>query len=161
MYKPSLNPKVEELTKSHRDRSINLELLRAIKTEDGKKMCAWCAQGQLHHGNQKYCTDNCRDSATAWAYPQKEEALYFLLQRQGWKCNLCSHAYPEPTTPSKWYTMKRLKRASLPERKPEVDHIVPVYKGGTSIGLDNHQAICYTCHKAKTRIDNSGKRAKI
>lgn len=161
MYKFSSNPVVLELIKSHKERSINLDNLRPIKLENGIKMCAWCTQNKLSHGNQKYCCVDCRESAMAWAYPQKEEALYFLLERQGWQCNVCRHAYPKYTgTGSKLYSMRRLKRASLPERKPEVDHIIPIYKGGSSIGLENHQALCYTCHKAKTKIDNSGKRRK-
>jgi HNH endonuclease len=52
--------------------------------------------------------------------------------------------------------MKLLKYKSPTERLPEVDHIVPVYRGGQSIGFENHQAICYTCHKTKTKVDNAG-----
>lgn len=42
----------------------------------------------------------------------------------------------------------------------EVDHILAISKGGQSVGLDNHQAICYSCHKEKTKKDLSGKRRK-
>jgi 5-methylcytosine-specific restriction endonuclease McrA len=59
-----------------------------------------------------------------------------------------------------WYHLKRLKEHISSDRKPEVDHIVPVSKGGATLGLDNHQAICYTCHKVKTKVDNSGPRKK-
>lgn len=176
MWKPSLNPKVEELTKSHRERSITLDVLRAIKVDD-KRMCAWCTAGQLNHGSQKYCSDDCRDSAMAWAYPQKEDALRYLLIRQDWKCISCSYDYrPSMDAIIKrdsdrygsgykidkvpWYYIKRLKDIVPQERKPEVDHIVPISKGGASIGLDNHNCLCYSCHKVKTKIDNSGKRSK-
>lgn len=181
MWKPSKNPAVEELTKSHRKRSYNLSCLLAIKlpelNEKGKpkRVCAWCTEGVLTHGSQKYCTRLCSDSAMAWAYPQKENALLFLMEKQDWKCSGCQYDYKpsmdlimnkekvrHPTvSPSIfWYHMKRLKHIISRERCPEVDHVVPISKGGEALGLDNHQAICYTCHKVKTKVDNSGPRRK-
>ena len=59
-----------------------------------------------------------------------------------------------------FYFMNRFKLKVPAKENPEVDHIVPIYKGGQSLGLDNHQCICYTCHKAKSKIDNSGPRKK-
>lgn len=174
MFKPSKNPKVEELTKSIKSRSVDLSRLNAIHIEPpdfktkAKRLCAWCAEGELRHGNQKYCSSACSDSAMAWAYPQKEHALKYLLMRQDWKCNLCQFDYRpfldkilekmgegDPTMAEGlfWYHFKWLKNRTPAERKPEVDHIVPIYKGGESLGLANHQAICYTCHKAKTSKD--------
>lgn len=182
MFKPSGNPKVEELTKSVRDRSYNLSCLQAIKLPEmndkgkPKRLCAWCATVELTHGNQKYCTTECSNSAMAWAYPQKEDALRYLLLRQEWKCATCKYDYkPElelivakdrllgygfDLAKLPWYYFKRLKARVPSDRKPEVDHIISIYKGGVSLGLDNHQAICYTCHKTKTKQDLSGKRKK-
>lgn len=62
-----------------------------------------------------------------------------------------------------WYVVKRLKSVLASNKethplRPEVDHIIPIHKGGISLGLENHQAICYTCHKAKSKVDNSGPR---
>ena len=62
--------------------------------------------------------------------------------------------------PNIWVTRK-LKEIISKDLKPEVDHIIPIFKGGESLGLDNHQVICYTCHKAKTKKDVSGKRKKL
>jgi 5-methylcytosine-specific restriction endonuclease McrA len=177
------NPKVQELNKSYKERSYNLSSLHAISKEEeivaGVKKrvryCAWCAEGKLTHGNQKYCTPECSSSAMAWAYPQKEDALKLLLMAQEWKCKLCSYDY-RPAMDAiiakdkaryggeysieqvPWYYLKRLKERVPKENRPEVDHILPIYKGGQSIGLENHQAICYTCHKNKTGKDLSGKR---
>jgi 5-methylcytosine-specific restriction endonuclease McrA len=106
----------------------------------------------------------------AWAYPQKENALKFLLIRQEWKCASCAHDYSPTLTQIMqkmnirgevvktfadlpWYCFKWLKSREVRARRPEVDHIIPIYKGGQSLGLDNHQAICYTCHKEKTSKD--------
>jgi len=189
MWKPPKNPRVTELTKSWTERSANLDFIRPLKLEEldtkgrPKKLCAWCHEGVLRGGNQKYCSNDCSDSAMAWAYPQKENGLKFLLVRQDWKCAECKFDYAiamkdildreanrYPATADMlwfkdhsrlpWYYMKRLKDKLPKDRKPEVDHIVPIYKGGASLGLENHQAICYTCHKTKTKSDLSGKRSK-
>lgn len=176
MFKKSANPQVEELTKSHRERSYNLTNLKVV-TVEGLRRCAWCTEGKLNHGNQKYCTTECSRSAMAWAYPQKEENLAALLIKQDYKCNECkfdyvpymdqiaqadgrahSTAINDWRTEYIWYYYKRLKHNVPKEHRPEVDHIVPIYKGGASLGIDNHQCICYSCHKTKTGKDLSGKR---
>jgi 5-methylcytosine-specific restriction endonuclease McrA len=55
-----------------------------------------------------------------------------------------------------WY-FKRLKNLVENEfgrgKKPEVDHIVPIALGGDTVGFDNHQILCYDCHKCKTKVD--------
>lgn len=182
MFKPSGNPKVLELTKSVKERSYNLSCLQAIKLPElnakgkPKRLCAWCSVEELTHGNQKYCDTQCANSAMAWAYPQKEDALRYLLLRQEWKCAHCKYDYlPELTVIAAkdrhasetfnleslpWYYFKRLKNHVSKEHNPEVDHILAISKGGDSLGLSNHQILCYTCHKAKTKIDLSGKRPK-
>jgi hypothetical protein len=172
MYKQSSNPKVEELTKNCKERRVNLSSLRVVKTPEGKRFCVWCMSVELHHGNQKYCSSACSDSAMAWANPQKEDALKFLLARQDYKCASCGFDYKPAmqeviaharhhskvscdwdTLP--WHYFKRLKDRVMPDRKPEVDHIIPIFKGGCSLGLANTEVKCYLCHKAKTKKDLS------
>jgi len=175
---------VEELTKSIKSRHINLDCISPILTGDlnikGKpqRLCAWCCEEEILSGSRKYCGNLCAESARAWAYPQKEEGIKFLLIRQDWKCNICQYNYRVlyeqimkkegktfngPVDPKVyyWYYYIRLKNKLLKEFKIEVDHIVPIYKGGDSLGLENHQLICYTCHKEKTKKDLSGKRKKL
>jgi 5-methylcytosine-specific restriction endonuclease McrA len=185
MWKRSGNPKVVELNKSIKDRSYNLSFLQPMKLEElnskgkPKRLCAWCNGQELLHGNQKYCTQHCSNSAMAWAYPQKEGGLRFLLIRQEWKCAICKYDYKAwmdkvlerdikvygkqmldyDNLP--WYYFSRLKTKVPSDRKPEVDHILAIYKGGQSLGLDNHQVLCYSCHKVKTKVDLSGKRNKL
>lgn len=178
MYKPSNNPKIVDLVKSYRDRRINLSDLEAIIV-DGKKCCAWCST-PLTGRKYKWCSEACSNYAFAWANPQKEYGLHILLARQDFKCNSCQYDYMpciqaclqrlnrHHTTinPDKikeeisGLLMKWLKLTVLPQYKPEVDHIQAISKGGQAIGLENHQAICFLCHKAKTKVDNSGPRKK-
>lgn len=172
-FKVPQNPEVFNLTTSIKSRSVCLEYLRAVKVGD-YRFCAWCATGQLKSKIQKYCTTECKNSAWAWAYPQSEYGLGMLLIRQNFKCRICEFSFepaldelrrkelesypgvdavPHYKEKFIWYYFKRLKYSIEPERKPEVDHIVPIFKGGVSIGLDNHQAICRVCHRDKTAKD--------
>lgn len=178
MYKSPKNPIAIELTKSYKRRTVNLGTIKVIYVElpdqTSERRCAWCTEVAVK-GNRKYCGDECATSAMAWAYPQKEDALRFLLVRQGFKCLVCQYDYfpafakimaRDKINPDRdlsnlpWWYFKRLKEQVSAERKPEIDHILAISKGGASLGLDNHQAICYTCHKMKTKIDNSGPRKK-
>lgn len=173
MFKPYGNPKAAEITEGTKGRSRTLTALRVVE-RDGKRYCAWCAEGELPGRQLKYCSDVCRNSIQAWFYPQKEWGLGVLLHRQDWKCNLCAHDWKPvalqehariyrgyeayggiPVFGAKldWILLKYFKGRAEPARRPEVDHIIPIFKGGTSIGLDNHQVICYTCHKRKTAAD--------
>lgn len=182
MFKKSKNPQIEELTKSYKDRAIAISIVNHVKRPDGTQGCVWCGDPlKTKHPAQRYCKDPwCSKNMYAWGYPQKEEGLFFLMQRQEWMCNICGYDYKpfiEANIIGKFYgtrfkdgesyqidynylVIKRLKGSIDPMRKPEVDHIVPIYKGGASLGLENHQCICYTCHKKKTSTDLADKKSK-
>lgn len=54
------------------------------------------------------------------------------------------------------FTPKKIRkhhRKSKDRREPEVDHIVPIGAGGSALGFENLQLLCYQCHKAKTSRD--------
>lgn len=173
------NPLIPEITKTCKKRMFNLS---SIKLPEGiKKKCVWCL-GSLSGQQRRWCGEECVNAAQAWGYPQKEYGLGVLLIRQEFKCKICSfdwgtiieEMYKRPKVPygmvshrEKWRTVfsywltKALKDHMHSHDKPhriEVDHILAISKGGQSLGLDNHQAICFDCHKAKTKIDNSGPR---
>lgn len=183
MYRHPKNPKILELTKTYKKRAYKLTSLIAIVKDEGhvaKHFCAWCADTALTGQQRKWCSPECSSMAWAWANPQKESGLCILLARQDFKCNLCQFDYMPYVEDTLKYLNKNhptidpltiktqihdrmakiLKYKTPSDRLPEVDHIVPIYKGGESIGFDNHQAICYSCHKTKTKVDNSGKRKK-
>ena len=172
MYRNPSNPRVLELAKSWTSRSICLDHVKPLETNSGK-LCAWCHAAPVK--GPKYCGRDCRNSARAWAYPQMEEGLNYLLIRQDFKCGMCSfdykllvtqllkngRVYDKPKdylTELSYWLMRRIKQKAPKESKPEVDHIVPISKGGASLGLENHQVLCSRCHKSKTKVDNSGKR---
>lgn len=157
---------------------MNLSDLDCV-TVEGKKHCIWCLS-PLKGRQYKWCGAECSNSAYAWANPQQDYGLNILLARQDWKCNTCELTWkgmaheiyaqlhrkdaslgsPNFGKEFDHRLVKRLKRQCVQAFKPEVDHIEPIYKGGQSLGFDNHQAICYSCHKKKTKVDLSGKRKK-
>lgn len=173
---------VEQVTKIHTRRVFHLS---SLKLPEGlKKKCVWCL-GDLVGKQRRWCSDAaCVNSALAWANPQKEYGLGVLLIRQGFKCKDCAYdygsiieeMYRQPKIPygikesqnnwratfSYWVIvkLKQHMHAYAPERKPEVDHVTPIYKGGLALEIDNLQCLCYICHKTKTKVDLSGKRQK-
>ena len=64
-----------------------------------------------------------------------ETTKKYVASQQSWKCNICkgilNHTY-------------------------EIDHIVPLYKGGTN-QYTNLQALCRDCHANKTYTDRENK----
>lgn len=132
---------------------------------DGEfKRCIWCGDPlKSRHPSTRYCKDKeCMFSVMAWANPQKSEGLLCLMVKQDWKCAGCSHDYKQHLTPPEKKLgirfVGKLKRGLPKALAPEVDHIVPIAKGGQALGISNHQVLCYQCHKAKTKTDNSGPR---
>ena len=54
------------------------------------------------------------------------------------------------------YTPKKIRRHHRKikdQREPEVDHRNPIAAGGSALGFENLQLLCFKCHKAKTSQD--------
>ena len=66
---------------------------------------------------------------------QKERLV--VLDRDNYQCVMC-------------------KERGLVVMAEEVDHIIPIADGGPDT-MDNKQALCKTCHKAKTVEENRGR----
>ena len=54
-----------------------------------------------------------------------------VLERDQWRCRQCGRA-----------------------GRLEVDHVVPLRRGGSEFDLGNLQALCTTCHVRKTAAEN-------
>lgn len=175
MYIPPSNPIIIALAGTHRPRRFNLSEL-GQNFVGGVLSCVWCLS-PLSGRQIKWCSPICSHSAWSWANPQSSEGLGYLLARQNFTCVICGLDW-KPLASSLLGTrgiprsldylhtfsirlVKALKRLSPLGTKPEIDHFVPISRGGISLGFDNHRAICSTCHLAKTRIDNSGPRSRI
>lgn len=155
--------------KTNFKRECSLADIPHIIRADGSKGCIWCGDDlKTNHPLQRYCKDkNCPKSAFMWGYPQKDEACHFILVRQDFKCHDCKFDYKDKLEEislntfgdkkhyDKFESFVFMKREIDRERRPEVDHIIPINKGGQSLGINNHQVLCNTCHLKKTKHDNS------
>ena len=63
--------------------------------------------------------------------------LIEVLERDEWICQICGDATP------------RHLRGTIEPNAPEVDHIIPIVKGGTHT-WDNVQCACRNCNQAKS-----------
>lgn len=176
------NPQIAEITTTYKKRVFNLSDI--VLPQGVYRKCVWCL-GPLKGAQRRWCGDDCLNEAMAWGNPQKEYGLGVLLIRQNFKCNICSYDWGaivegiyagEAKRPYGWveakdtwrfkfnfWLAKKLKYVMAKtdkDRRLEVDHILAISKGGQSVGLGNHQAICHLCHKEKTKVDNSGPRKK-
>lgn len=178
---PCGNPVVAKLI-STVERGVSCNTFTPI-VMGGVKYCAWCGKQALAPGRRKYCSDACRESCNLFCFPQTDEGLKFLLRRQECKCATCGYSWELELENARercllevyrrtWITeetrrnrMEEIRQEPviefvaymkkvLPVRiRPEVDHIIPVALGGTTLGFENLQALCHTCHKKKTVID--------
>lgn len=121
------NPKIRELV-NHKGRYFSLSSLPRMHG-----ICKWCYENVTKTSRHLYCSTECNLSAEMFCYPQGIWSRRFLLQRQGEKCNKCE--------------------TDLKCKYSEIDHVIPIYKGGTALGSENLQALCGECHTVKTKED--------
>lgn len=172
---PPGNPFFLELQKVTKKRLKSKDSLKPI-IHEGKRYCAWCCINELPDRRMKYCSDGCLNSSDANMYPQIY-SYQFLLKKQQCKCNHCGYdfrpyyaqtlnsylgkhrqSYERGPYVALWYTFTKRAQmfAAADFRGMQIDHIVPIFKGGYAIGLDNLQILCITCHIAKTAAENRG-----
>lgn len=164
--KETQNPWIIQKTNESFQRSCVVSDIPYVIRKDGSKGCIWCGDDlKTKHPAQRYCKDkSCPISAYMWAYPQSNESCFFLLEKQKLKCNICSFDYSpylkeilDPNFFNRQNIFNKIKTHEIPlEHRPEVDHIKAITQGGQSLGQNNHQVICYTCHKEKTKTDVKG-----
>ena len=171
MYSKSLNPNLEELTKTWKNRYYRLSDLKPIKLDGTHKNCIWCLK-QLSGNRHKWCSNECVLNALAWARPQSAYGLNMLLEKQNFSCAECGISYlnyfnlalskvsgysryihPRMESKKIDILIRKFRRMIPRDIRPEIDHIVPVSLNGTVIGLENHQILCSQCHKNKTKKD--------
>lgn len=156
-------------------RNANLAALR-IK---GADLCCWCNVGKIIKPNRRYCSDGCVSSAFAYCNPNTPTAKgYILMQRQQCACAGCGTLYEKHIISKVINYLKERDERNSDERRKElglmlwpdktpytyifhntgwfiqVDHIHPIFRGGSGIGLHNIQVLCIDCHKEKTRLEN-------
>jgi 5-methylcytosine-specific restriction endonuclease McrA len=115
--------------------------------------CAECGDPFIpEYGNKKskYCSDNCMKRATRRVSKGLRKARMrativepvnpiAVFDRDGWMCQLCGVETP------------RELRGTYDNAAPELDHVVPLSKGGAHT-YDNTQCSCRECNQRKSDI---------
>lgn len=147
--------KLERWAKS---RTANLSTL---EVEAGR--CAWCNFEPIGKRRRRYCSMACIDSAMFYCAPQKPAAkMWIFVTKQSAACAFCGldysddiarmiyekrsrRRYSNPVSPLSWFFL-----GDCTGDRWEVDHVIPLFKGGRGIGFENIQVICKPCHLKKT-----------
>jgi 5-methylcytosine-specific restriction endonuclease McrA len=134
---PPGHPTVLELIDNSQRRYIPLDTL-----DRKRNLCKWCWEKSTPSYRHKYCSPECRLSAEIFCYPQREYSKAYFLFHQKNKCANCDRTFG--------------KEYDGHELRIEVDHMVPIFKGGQSLGHENLQLLCYQCHKIKSVEERKG-----
>lgn len=131
--------------------------MRWVTTLPNKKMCACCGvefkpvYGRSDGASMNFCSDDCIDStqrAIKLKWKIKRKSLlrrvtietvdpFKVFDRDGWRCKLCGIKTP------------KAKRGTYDDNAPELDHILPLAKGGEHSYL-NTQCACRKCNATKS-----------
>lgn len=151
-----------------KQRTLKMDHLQQV---DGQ--CAWCNIIPLYSRRKKYCGVNCRNSALFYCYPQTPSAkMWVFIHKQNCSCTLCGECFEDKIAKKIFDLRKRWdKDAEFYKWKAgpityhslgdntgdvwQVDHIIPLHKGGDGIGLENIQVVCKSCHLRKTIYERS------
>lgn len=82
--------------------------------------------------NQSYFVDVLKEKKKNKRTKLTQHVKKYVAANQKWSCNHCQH---------------------LLDASYEIDHIVPIYQGGSN-DISNLQALCRNCHGKKTLNDN-------
>jgi len=109
------------------------------------KWCAWCGEGFEGHRRRVYCCGSCAkradgrnhiERAKRYGVPYERINERLVLERHGWRCQICGHATPASL------------RGSEQPFAPELDHIIAMSRGGPHL-YENVQCACRRCNGIK------------
>lgn len=162
---------LEDFTTKNNEKSKRTFALYYLKKND-EKLCVWCLKNRLTGRQQKYCGFDCKMSCFIYANPQDDYAkAWVLINKQNCACAACGLSYEDLIIKGVNRMIKRVEEWRINAKKYgwkeileiqygaivdntghiiQVDHIIPIFKGGAAIGLQNIQVICSGCHMVKT-----------
>jgi 5-methylcytosine-specific restriction endonuclease McrA len=156
-YWPAFNEEFDKRKRRYR-RAI-LENIHRIKVEipearrkydelikSGKKNVGFCGRDDFGHWVERRPL-----------LEPRELDIWDINMRNAIKKELCDYLNFRKVGPEWSFrtadNIRAYHRQLKDNKEPEIDHIIPIFKGGMTIGLDNVQILCYSCHKKKTKKD--------
>lgn len=134
-------PLAKELVESKPIRFLRANLLPDLRFEGASRPCRLCGfdcQPPARQWHRECWAAMEPHSAKGWRRIVKE-----AVKRAGNRCQKCQRSFAE----------LKLAPTHIPGRRVyDVDHVVPLFKGGTH-SLENLQILCHPCHLEKTGAD--------
>lgn len=127
-------------------------LMRKLFPNDGNTCACGCGK-ELSGRRTRWATDACTKLPTLIyeVLAGRMATIYKIIaKRDGECCRACGKSAEELREMRRNWVPKPLNSLNNPL---EVDHVVPVYKGGGGCWLDGYQLLCWLCHKKKTKED--------
>jgi hypothetical protein len=164
-------PRALELIEKFRyKRSVALAYLEVVD-----KKCCWCNVNDIKPPKRRYCSTNCVSSGWFYANPQDPKCkMWLFINRQNCICYGCGEDFQEEVAQriiKKREHYDRMKKNYPTENAYwegpvpyhaigdntghiwQVDHIIPMFKGGHGLDLNNIQVLCVPCHKRKSALE--------
>lgn len=130
-----------------RQDNYNMNKARKVLKERPCKECGGMFTPEYGNKKRDFCSDVCLKRNQRRQRKQKERArmrgakveevkAMEVFDRDGWRCQLCKAK------------LKRKDRGTFKDMAPELDHIVPLSKGGEH-SYRNTQCVCRKCNSEK------------
>lgn len=124
--------------------------------------CCYCNIMLIEKPRRRYCSDDCAMSAFMNANPNTPTVrAWIIINRQQGACLACGVIqdvlFERARHRLKYWPDKKITYYSLGDQTGHlinVDHVVPIHRGGAAVGLKNVQVLCVGCHIRKTKEEN-------
>lgn len=108
--------------------------------ENKNKLCLNCSKVIIgRRSDARYCSGDC-----SWDFYVRNNWRLLrmkILRRDRFSCQLCGDR------------RSRVKTKTRYKRNLQVDHKVPLFKGGSEFDESNLWTLCLTCHREKTTAE--------
>jgi len=123
-----------------RRRHISLRAYKNKYDSNNNKLCINCGNPIIgRRTDAKYCSNDC--SLNFYVKNNWRLLRIKIMRRDGFACQLCGDK------------RSRIKVNGKVRRNFNVDHKVPIFKGGKEFDELNLWTLCIVCHRAKTRLE--------
>lgn len=123
-----------------RRKHIPLRVYRNKYDENNNKLCLNCGRPVIgRRSGAKYCCNDC-----SWNFYVKNNWHLLrmkVLRRDGFRCQKCGDR------------RSRINVNGRHRRNLQVDHKIPLFKGGKEFDESNLWTLCTVCHREKTRTE--------